>query len=85
MLMAQFLAEIPLHLLIEQHQAKYYAALKELHNKHKNDFLIAKLYAKSLLTIQTSIGLHRCFSGLIEDLESKKDQAEAVEVAKILK
>jgi hypothetical protein len=52
--------------------------LKELHNKHKNDFLIAKMYVKSLLTIQTCIGLHRCFTGLIEDLLSKRDQAEAV-------
>ena len=58
--------------------------MKEIYNQHPSDFLIAKTYAKSLLTVHTSIVLDRCYANLIEESESQLDLNEAMEVVKML-
>jgi len=53
-------------LIVETCKTKYLAIFKEIYEKHPDDLLIAKTYAKALLLFHGSPHLSLIFDGVLE-------------------
>jgi len=69
--------ELQLSIHVEKVKRKFLGLLKLIHDRHPEDFLLTKLYAKSLLLLHGTVYFALMLDEMMEDADSKKQLDEA--------
>lgn len=69
--------ELQRSLHVEKVKRKFLGLLKLIYDRHHEDFLMAKLYAKSLLLLHGTVYFALMMDEMMEDTDSKKQLDEA--------